>query len=70
MLTLNTVNKALKKLGANEQLAKGKDYYYFYDGNTPSWSSTAVYVTRLNDLPLERWIEEWQSMNQDYLQQF
>lgn len=50
MLTLKKVNKILKDLGSQENLVKGKDYYYFVDGNSYNWETSSVMVMRLNDL--------------------
>ena len=56
MTTINRINKNLKILG-DIQLVKGEGYFYFV-GDSVNVSANGVYVYRLNELPLERWIEE------------
>lgn len=68
MLTLKKVNQELKNLGALEILVKGKDYYYFTEGNAYAWEGCSVMVMRLNDLSLQEWIAEWKEFNKDYLE--
>lgn len=51
------VNKALAAAGYNERLVKGKDYWYFVDGDSHRWYSRSVGgVYRLNQLTVEQWI--------------
>jgi len=56
MITRATVNKAIKHLGDIE-LVKGSGYFYFVGGSVDV-NADGVYVYSLNELPLERWIEE------------
>ena len=56
MITLRTVNKAIAHLGDIE-LVKGNGYFYFVGEDVNVWAE-GVYVYRLNELSLERWIEE------------
>ena len=61
-IKLLTVNAALAALGAEEFLVKGKDYFYFAGGDAHKWQRTMVYVSKLNQLSLEEWLEEYASM--------
>ena len=65
MLTLKKVNQELKNLGSQEILVKGKDYYYFAEGNSCFWQSCSIMVMRLNDLSLEEWIHEWKYLSRN-----
>lgn len=67
-LTLNKVNAAIAARGGKEILVKGNGYFYFADGEAVEWDSGGVYVYTLNELPLERWIEEWESRRDAYLE--
>lgn len=66
MISIRTVNNALKKLGHAEKLCKGKGYFYFYDGDTDQWYTSSVYVHAINHLTLEQWIESFQSLKEKY----
>lgn len=59
MLTIKKVEKALSEIGANVHIWKGEGYYYFYGPDADHWFDTMVYVSRLNDLTLDQWIEEY-----------
>lgn len=61
-LTAATVNKELKRLGYAERLVRGKDYYYFTEGDASTWSSCSVMVCYAHELTLEQWIEEYHSL--------
>ena len=47
--------------------AKGDGYFYFANGEYEEWNSTGVYVYRLNELSLERWVEEWKYRRDAFL---
>jgi hypothetical protein len=57
-LTLKAVNAALAGAGHAERLVKGRDYWYFAEGDTPRWPVTMVCVYHLNALSLDEWLEE------------
>jgi len=61
-LTIKAINKELKKRGYEEKIARGYGYFYFYDGNAASWYQSGTYISRLNDLTLEGWINERQNL--------
>lgn len=70
-VTSGTIEKAIKKkFGIDAKLYKGKGYYYFADPDEgklmiTGWPEVAVYVTRLNQLSLDRWLDEFERlMNQ------
>ena len=57
-LTISAINIALHVRGHKERLARGKGYFYFYDGEAAEWPQSGVYVFRLNELTLEGWLEK------------
>lgn len=66
-LTFRTINDALALAGASEILVKGNGYFYFAEGEAHCWPATMVFVSRLNDLTVEQWIEEWRSLRKNWL---
>jgi len=62
MLQLKTVNRELKKLGSVDELVKGDGYFYFAGETSLSWSQCSVYVNSINQLTLDEWIEEYNSL--------
>lgn len=69
MLTMKAVNKAIKEAGFDEiELVRGNGYFYFAStSDGMHWIdkaySASVYVTKLNDLRLDRWISELQHIH-------
>jgi hypothetical protein len=59
-LTLDKVNKELKKQGYDTTLVKGEGYFYFVGKEAWNFSCQSVYVFRLNELTLEEWIKEYE----------
>ena len=57
MLTLNSVNKKIKSLGIDAELAKEDGYFYFYGKSVERCYSTSIYVHRLNQLTMEQWLD-------------
>lgn len=57
-MTCATINKALKAAGHAERLYKGKDYYYFADGDAHKWPSSSVCVYHIDSMTIEEWIAE------------
>ena len=65
-LTLKSVSKAVTEaVGYELELIKGNGYFYFIgteatpaDKDPSTWYGSSVYVMRLSDLSLERWISE------------
>jgi hypothetical protein len=55
-LQLRSVNKAIAKTGL--ELVKGNGYFYFIGEGTESLYSASVMVCSLNEMSLERWVEE------------
>jgi hypothetical protein len=53
------VNRALRARGIEEKLTRGNGYYYFRDGDAPTWRASSVYVFSASDLTVERWLQEW-----------
>lgn len=59
MLTLKKVNAALKQHGISGELVRAEGYFYFWGDDFDLTKEQGVYgVARLNDLSLERWLEE------------
>lgn len=57
-LTIKAVNKAIAARGIKAELVKGTDFFYFTGNAVGKFDSTKVYVTHINDLPLQRWLDE------------
>jgi len=58
-LTLKAVNKMLKARGAEVELVKYRDeYFYFAGAAAAKWYTGSVMVSTLNALSLEGW---WQA---------
>jgi hypothetical protein len=68
-LTFTSVNEALAKIGAKEQLVKGNGYLYFTGGGAASWPSCSVMVPRLSDYTLEEWLTVWRNMRSEAVRQ-
>lgn len=62
-LTLAKVNQALEQMGIEERLVKGQRYFYFWEGNAATWTSTMVCVERLNELTLNQWLNEYKNLS-------
>ncbi|WP_338924611.1 hypothetical protein V0M98_33890 (plasmid) [Pseudomonas silesiensis] len=69
-LTFASVNEALAKIGAKEQLVKGNGYLYFTGGGAASWPSCSVMVPRLSDYTLEQWLTVWRNMRYEAARQY
>lgn len=52
------VNRELKRLGHAEKLTRGRGYYYFRDGDAPTWRGTMVCVCYSDDLTVKQWVAE------------
>jgi hypothetical protein len=57
-----SVNRALKHMGVEERLVRGRGYYYFAGGNAAAWPSSSVYVYRAEELSVGRWIAEYHEL--------
>jgi hypothetical protein len=62
-VTTKKVNAALKAAGFDVELAKGGGYFYFYDigDSFVATAMSGVYVSRITDLTVEEWVEEFKS---------
>lgn len=58
MLTLNKVNKEIKKIVPDVELVKGDGYFYFVGKSVELNYSTSVMVNSLNQLTLDQWLIE------------
>lgn len=67
MLTLKAVNKAIAAAGGKEQLVKGAGYFYFVNVGKHNAPSSGVYVYRLNQLTLQRWLHELEKKREELL---
>lgn len=56
--TLAQVNKFLAEHGHEERLAKGKGYFYFYDGIAHTFADSSVMVPKLSLLSQQGWLDE------------
>lgn len=57
-LRLATVNRALAARGIALELVQGEGYFYVVGEGVEELRSTSIYCYRLNDQPLDRWIED------------
>lgn len=62
MLTLKKVNREFENRGIDERLVKGHGYFYFEGGESEKWYTSSVMVNTLNQLTLDGWIKEWESL--------
>lgn len=61
-LTLNSITKAVRALGyKNVELARGGDYFYWTGGIANKFTEQGIYggVTRLNQMTLKQWVEDF-----------
>lgn len=61
-ITLTQINKEIAKRGYDATLVKGDGYFYFIGPAVDNITSTSVYVYKVNQLPLEQWIDELLSL--------
>ena len=57
--TVARVNVALRKLGVQERLVRGKGYHYFAGGRACDWPETAVWVYLSESLTVQEWLDEY-----------
>lgn len=73
MLNIKKVNKEIKLLGIEAEIAKGDGYFYFFGDGVKFCKHTSVFVYRLNQIKLDDWLNEAKcfakesSDRQDYL---
>jgi hypothetical protein len=60
------VNRALKLAGREEKLVRGNGYYYFINGAADGWRSVSVSVCYADSLTLERWLDEFDALKNDW----
>lgn len=58
MIQLTTVNTEIAKRGISAELVKGEGYFYFIGDAVEHADTSSVYVNSLNELSLDRWMEE------------
>lgn len=59
---VSEVNKALRMMGRQEKLTRGRGYYYFRDGDTARWYATSVYVNDASALTVGDWLSEYNEL--------
>jgi len=57
-VTMNNINKAIKAAGHDEQIFKGRGYFYFVEGESSNWPATMVMTCHLTDLTVDQWVRE------------
>ena len=69
-MTLAKLNKFLRDNGMPDaiELVKGKGYFYFTGGETVTWHTTTVLVTRSDALTPTEWLSEFNRLAQRNLQ--
>lgn len=67
MLTLNKLNNIFAKDNAYIYLNKGKDYFYFiyWDANLQKHCSKSIMVSKINDLTLDQWMQEYNEFKKE-----
>lgn len=55
---LKTVNKAIADEGMKLELVAGDGYFYVTGPGCESLNNASVYIYRLNDQPLEAWLND------------
>lgn len=61
-----TINNINKQLPPGYEIVKGNGYFYFIGNDALDWYSSSVYVNKLTDLSMERWLEEFNDCKNDY----
>lgn len=61
-MQLRTVNKVIANRGIDAELVHGEGYFYFVGDAVEHAETASVMVFRLNDLTLEQWMEELDSI--------
>lgn len=56
------LNRLLREAGHEEQLVRGRGYFYFVDGNAFDWYTSSVLVNRLGVFTYGEWIEQRNSL--------
>lgn len=60
MVTLKQINKALKNKGYEVELVRGEGYFYFFGNDADYLTSQGVYIPRLSDQSVEKWVEDFE----------
>jgi hypothetical protein len=61
--TTKAVNDALRARGRDESLRRGgPHYFYFGGGEAVHWLSSSVMMSRLSDLTVKQWIQEFDKL--------
>ena len=60
--TSKSVNAALKAVGAEERITRGKGYIYFTGGNASAWRYSSVPVPMIKSLTVSQWIDIYHQM--------
>jgi hypothetical protein len=63
-MTTSKINRAIKHLGLEIVHKRGSGYSYFLDLTTGDQLGDSVAVCYLNQLPLNRWVEEAEEARQ------
>jgi len=63
--SIASVNTMLKNKDVKERLAKGKGYYYFVNGESYGWETSAVSVNSVNELSLNQWWDEYTTLKKN-----
>ena len=57
------VNAFLKSKNVSEKLKRGNGYFYFTQGNSYDWSTSSVYVYRIDDMSFQDWYDEYKRLS-------
>lgn len=69
MVTIRSVNNALKARGYTDRLEKGEGYFYFYSPEglpgASDWYTASIYVCSINQIPtVEAWVEKYEYLKE------
>lgn len=56
--TCKSISSKIQRQGFPVSLYKGDGYFYFVFDDGVKWESESVYVFRLNQLSVDRWIDQ------------
>lgn len=62
---IKTVNKAIAAEGINLELVAGEGCFYVVGPGCESLANASIYIYRLNDQPLEAWMQDVRNFAQE-----
>lgn len=65
-LTLNAINKELKRRGIKEVLVKGRGYFYFTEGDAVDWYDSSIPVNSISQMSINDILFHYDQLKSDY----